>query len=208
MRVIRYLSTVVTIRFDSIQQIQDPPLCKMQSPRAKQDWNRRYQRREGRAAKVLEAICSKEEKGFQSWSPWTSFDRSCPAIIRSATPTSFNISHSHSQPTLDLGPPSNMRLLSLLSLAFTFAIVTLLSTASPTSAHSLVARGGCSGGVHVCCGSTSVGCSGNVCKACCGNTCGCFYERGGTCSSDPNVTPCVDVCVDYFGSQIFHSVSF
>ncbi|KAL0479983.1 dnaG [Acrasis kona] len=51
--------------------------------------------------------------------------------------------------------------------------------------------GACSGGVQVCCGSSSVGCSGNYCKACCNGVCGCFYYRSGTCSSSQ--TPCVDV---------------
>lgn len=80
------------------------------------------------------------------------------------------------------------------------AVAVQAAPASEESSHhdgtlQLTRRGGCSGGVHVCCGSTSVGCSGNVCKACCGNSCGCFYTRGSKCSSDPNVTPCVDVCV-------------
>lgn len=89
-----------------------------------------------------------------------------------------------------------MRFTSILAVSLTlFLAQTVAAVPSSPLTHTLYPRGSCSGGVSVCCGSASVGCSGNVCKACCSGTCGCFYTRGSTCSSDPSVTPCVDVWV-------------
>lgn len=74
--------------------------------------------------------------------------------------------------------------------AMAASVAALPGASSGAHTEMLTARSGCSNGVNVCCGSSSVSCSGNVCRACCGSTCGCFYSRGSSCSS---TLPCVDV---------------
>lgn len=88
---------------------------------------------------------------------------------------------------------SSLNPLVLLHLTLTTALALQAPTAPNAALTPLLPRGSCSQGVSQCCGTGSVSCSNGVCKACCGDRCGCFYERGGTCSSDPSVTPCVNV---------------
>ncbi|PWN25388.1 hypothetical protein BDZ90DRAFT_281601 [Jaminaea rosea] len=82
-----------------------------------------------------------------------------------------------------------MRFTLLLISAAALAL-TVSATPLDPELHQLAARGACSGGINVCCSSSSVSCSGNVCKACCNGTCGCFYSKGSSCGSN---FPCTDV---------------